>query len=142
MRAAKVVIVIWLLSSIALWIRSGQDFSVLDTLPFVERRVTLPADYDWAALMVLATGVWGGAVLLQRPAPNPATQPKTISTAALILVPAAVVGLAMLTSRVVVAVTFADVVGHPNDLLKFQCLAILGLLIIAVLLTIKWFRAL
>jgi hypothetical protein len=31
---------------------------------------------------------------------------------------------------------------RPNDLLKFQCLAVLGLLIIAVLLTIKWFRAL
>jgi hypothetical protein len=140
MRAVKAVFVIWLLSTLVLWIRSGEDFSILETLPFVERRIALPPDYDWVALAVLATGVWGMFTILGTPPPSTNSPVKTISTAALILVPMAVVLLALLTARVTLAVGFADVVGQPRDLLKYQCLATLGLGVIAILLATKWFR--
>jgi hypothetical protein len=141
MWAAKAVFVIWLLSALALWVRSGTTFSILETLPFVERRIALPPDYDWAALAVLATGVWGMVKITGTPPPSSSSTPKPISTAVLILVPIAVVVLALLTARVTLAVGFADVVGQPRDLLKYQCLTILALGVIAALLAVKWFRS-
>lgn len=124
-----------------MWVRSGEDFSILETLPFVERRIALPPDYDWAALAVLATGVWGMVTISRAPLPSTSSPAKTISTTVLILVPTAVVLLALLTARVTVVVGFADVVGQPRDLLKHQCLATLTLGVITVLLATKWFRS-
>lgn len=141
MRAAKAVLVIWMLCAIALWVRSGQNFSVLDTLPFVERRVALPPDYDWFALAVLATGLWGLVVLTREPSPAVNPPAKKVPIVVVLLVPVTIVGLALLTARVTLAVSFADLVGHPDNLLKYQYLAILTLLVIAGLLAVKWFRS-
>ena len=50
MRAAKAVFVITLLCALAIWIRGGQGFCVLEALPFVERPHALSPEYDWLAL--------------------------------------------------------------------------------------------
>ena len=129
------------LSALALWIRGGADYSILETLPFVERRVALPPDYDWAALAVLVAGIWSLTMIHRTPAGRTPGPARTAPVIALVLVPAVVVVLATLTERVTLAVRFADVVGQPRDPLKHRCLATLALGVIALLLATRWWRA-
>jgi hypothetical protein len=140
-RAVWVIVVVWLLCSLALWVRDGRSFSILETLPFVQRSAPLSSTYEWLALAILAAGLWSGLMLTrERPvSTNPVRNKPPVLI--LVLLPATIVGLALLTARITPAVRFADVVGHRGDLLAHQYLTVLALLVIGVLLAIKWLRS-
>lgn len=139
MRAAKLVIVIWLLCELAIWIRDGRGFCVLEALPFVERSESFTADYEWFALAALGIGLWG-YLMLPRSTDEQKQQDGTRFRTSIILVPATIIGLALLSRRLTPAVSFGETVGYSGKLLEHTYLAALCVLVFGVLLAIKRFR--
>ena len=63
MRAAAVVCVLLVSALLVNWLRSGQDFPIVQTLPFLGGHE--PSLYDFGGLVLLALAVWG-ALRLKR----------------------------------------------------------------------------
>jgi hypothetical protein len=140
MRAAKTVIVIWLLCELALWIRDGRGFCVLEALPFVERQEYFSRDYEWFALAALMIGLWGYLMLPRKTGDQQQQQDPTQFRSSIVLVPLTIIGLALLSRRLTPAVSFGETVGHSGKLLEHTYLAALGVLVVGALLAIKRFR--
>lgn len=68
MRAVKIIVACWLLLMLALWVRSGSGggFPLIDALPFMGRRHHLGPEYEYAAIAMVALGVWGYMRLMRR----------------------------------------------------------------------------
>jgi len=115
MRAVKTVIAIWLLCALAIWIRDGRGFCVLDALPFVERQESFSPDYEWLVLAALMIGMWGYLMLTRQKGGQQGQDGKRFRSA-ILLVPATIIGLALLTQRVTPALSFAEVVGDSHKL--------------------------
>ena len=139
MRAARTVFLIWLLCELAIWIRAGRGFCVLEALPFVERSDSLSPDYDWFALAALLIGLWGYLLLSRRTGGEQQQKNGTTFRTGIILVPLTVIGLAWVSRHLRPAVGFAELVG-PEKLHEHVYLAALCVLVFAVLLAIKRFR--
>ena len=141
MRAAKIVLVVWLLCELGLWIREDQGFSLLDTLPFVQRSQALSPNYDRLALAAILIGLWGYAML---PKPQPGQRQQQQQGGRLrsgvFLVPLTIIGLAALSQRLHAALRFSDLVGYSRLELEHRHLALLSLAVFAVLLAIKTLR--
>jgi hypothetical protein len=131
-----------------MWIRGGRGFCALDTLPFVERLETFSRDYDWLALAAVLIGLWGYLMLPRRPdGQRQEAQPSQGSSPSrprfrtdLILIPAAIIALALIAQRLKFAVSFADTVGNSPKLVEHIYLAVLCVIVFAVLLVLKWIR--
>jgi len=139
MRAAKTVIMIWIFFELTLWIRDGHGFCVLDALPFVARDGAVSRDYDWFALAALLIYLWGYLMLASKPRGQ--QQPTgTGFRMSILLVPATLVGLALLSQRLTCSRSFAEVVGNSEKLPDHRYLATLCAVLFAALLMIKRFR--
>ncbi len=140
MRAARMVVVIGLLGLLALWIRGGRGFCVLDALPFVQRGEPFSREYEGQALAAMLIGAWGCWMLSRKPrVPRPPTEVRRFR-GELILVPAAIIALALTSRRVTAALGFDDVVGRSPRLLEHIYLSVLCVVVYAVVLIAKWFR--
>lgn len=134
MRAAKIVLVVWLLLELALWIRGGEGFSVIDALPFAQRSESFPQSYEALALWACLIGLWGIAMMPRREAKQ---QPGSRFRIGLFLVPLTIIALAALSRRYVSTLHFAEIVGDPGRLLEHRHLALLCVVVFAVVLLIK-----
>ncbi len=139
MRSLKIVFGFFLLGALALWIRDGRGFCVLEALPYVERTERLSSDYEMLAVAALMIGGWGCIMLARRKPPEP-TPPRPGFRSEVILVPAFIVALAVIAKQVTPAVSFADVAGHTPRILDHIYLAVLCTAVYAVVLAMKWFR--
>ena len=139
MRSAKMVLIAWLLCALALWVRGGESFCVLDGLPFVERPVPFSRDYDWLALAALLIGLWG-YFIMPRTRTNNSPQSTGNLRAGLLLVPLTILGLAMLSRGVRSSLRFEQFVNNPDQLLELRHLAVLCIVVFAALLVIKALR--
>ncbi len=137
MRAAKIVLVVWLLCELGLWIREGLRFSVLDALPFAQRSQYFSPDYEWLALGALLIGLWGYAMIPRSAAKQ---QAGSRLRAEILLVPLTIIGLAALSRRYVSTLHFADIVGDPARLTEDRHLSVLCVCVFATLLAVKVFR--
>jgi hypothetical protein len=143
MRAVKIVLVIWLLIELALWIRGGEGFSVIDALPFAQRPQSFPQTYELLASGALLIGLWGYAIMPRAETgqqPQQAPVGKRRFRAGLLLVPLSIIALAALSRRYVSTLHFPDIVGDPARLTEHRHLALLCVVVFAVLLLIKEFR--
>ncbi len=148
MRAFKIVVLIWLAAQLSLWIRGQEQISLLETLPFVQRRAHLSPEYDWLALGALLIGLWGYLMLRRQlplipPAvarPPQQTQQPGQFRAGLVLVPVAIIFLTLLSRRLALAVRFEDLVGVTPHTLANRHLAMLSVCVFTVLLAIKTLR--
>lgn len=136
MRAAKIIVVIWLLCEVAIWIREGHGVSVLDALPFVSRSQSFSREYDALALGALLIGVFG---YLSLPRPQQQQGGRRFRTG-ILLVPLSIIALAMLSRRLHLTIRFSELLGDPSRLSEHQHLAVLCLAVFAVLLIVKAFR--
>lgn|GEM_PF-3363295 len=139
MRAAKTVIMIWIFCELMLWIRDGRGFCILEALPFVERQDTLSPDYDWFALAALSIGLWGYLMLISKPRRKQQPSSTRFRTS-ILLVPATIIALALISQRITPSLRFAEVVASSNKPLDHAYLAVLSVLVFAVLLAIRRFR--
>jgi hypothetical protein len=57
MRLFKIVLVTLLLAAIVNWVRQGQRFSILESLPLVGGHD--PSRYDVAAVVIIVIALWG-----------------------------------------------------------------------------------
>lgn len=141
MRVAKIVLVVWLFCELGLWIREGLGFSLLDTLPFVQRSQPLSAGYDRLALAAIMIGLWGYAMM---PKPQPGQQQQQQQggrfRSGIFLVPLTIIALAALSQRLHSTLRFGDLVGYSRLDLEHRHLALLSLCVFAVLLAIKTLR--
>ncbi len=138
MRTLRIVVGIWLLCMLALWIRDGRGFCVLDALPFVERNESFSSDYEWLALAALGIGLWGCLTLARRMRGRRNRQGSRFRSE-IILVPAAIIAMALITMRVTPALSFVEVIGHSPRQLEHVYLAVLCVGVFAVVLAMKWF---
>lgn len=138
MRAAKVILLIWLLCELALWIRGSHSFCILDALPFAQRPEAFAPSYEWLALAAVMIGLWGYLMLPRAESAQPLGGGRFRTGA--ILVPAAIIGLALLGRRFRAAVGFSDLVSDPAKDLEHRHLALLCMGVFAVLLLIKALR--
>lgn len=139
MRVVRVVIVAWLLCMLALWIRGGRGFCVLDALPLVQRGEPFSREYEGQALAALLIGAWG-CWMLSRKHPVQRPPERRRFRSGILMVPAAIIALALITPRVRPALSFDDAVGHTPKLLEHTYLAVLCVVVYAVVLAVKWFR--
>ena len=143
MRAAKVILVIWLLCELALWIRGEQGFSVIDALPFAQRPKSFSPDYEWLALGALLIGLWGYAMMRRR---KPDQQAQQVPTGrpqlrtSVFLVPLSIIGLAALSRRFHSTLRFSELVGDPARLTEHRYLAVLCVVVFASVLAIAALR--
>ncbi|MBP7935820.1 MAG: hypothetical protein KA354_14325 [Phycisphaerae bacterium] len=137
MRAAKIVFLIWLLCELGLWVRGGQGFCVMDTLPFVQRPQSLSPHYEWLAAGAILIGLWG---FLMLPRPQAAAQQTRRFRSELFLVPATIIALALVSERLHTTLSLTDLTGDPNRAIEHRHLAILCLCVYAALLAIKALR--
>ena len=140
MRAVRTVILIWLLCGLAMWIRDGREFCVLETLPFVERPDSLAREYEWFALLAILIGLWGYLMLPPTKADDQRQQNGRRFRSGIVLVPATIIALALISQRLTPAVSFADAFVHSGRLLEHRYFAALCVVVVAVLLLIKRFR--
>jgi hypothetical protein len=161
MRAARVIVMLWLLWLLAMWIREGRDFCVLETLPFVERQQTLSHDYESLALAAVLIGLWGCLMLAHRqnsqrreiqepqeaqeppkseklPNPQQSSPPRPEFRSSVLLVPTTIITLALITPRLKLAASFADTVGRSPKVMEHTYLALLCVAVFAAVLVIKW----
>ncbi len=138
MRAARIVFIAWLLCMAALLVRGGEGFCALDGLPFVERPVAFARDYEWLALAALLIGLWGYFMMPQ--AQSKTSPPPGGLRTGLLLVPLTILGLALLSRRVRLALRFEQMVDDPGQLLAMRHLAVLCVVVFGILLVIKALR--
>jgi hypothetical protein len=155
MRAAKAIITIWLLCLLAVWIRGGRGFCILETLPFVERQEILSHDYEWPALGAVLIGLWGYLMLahrqdsqhreIQEPQSPQESQPPPRSSpshrefrSSVLLIPATIIALALITPRLKLATNFVDTVGRSPKVMEHTYLALLCVAVFTGVLVIKW----
>lgn len=139
MRALKIGFAFFLLGTLALWIRDGRGFCVLDALPYVERSDRLSGDYDVLAIAAVAIGAWGCFMIARRRPPE-TPPPRPGFRREIILIPVGIFVLAAIAQRVTPAVTFAEVTGPSPKHLDHVYLAVLCTAIYAVVLAMLWFR--
>ena len=53
MRWVKAIIAIWVVGRLLMWIRGYAEFSIIELLPFMDRRHPLPPEYDLLAVGML-----------------------------------------------------------------------------------------
>ncbi|MCB9852828.1 MAG: hypothetical protein H6819_07010 [Phycisphaerales bacterium] len=139
MRALKIGFAFFLLGALALWIRDGRGFCVLDALPYVERSDRLSSDYDILALAAIAIGAWGCFMIARNRPPETLPQ-KPGFRREVILVPLGLFFVAAIAQRLKPALSFADVTGPSPKHLDHVYLAVLCTAIYAVVLAVLWFR--
>jgi len=141
MRAVQTIVGIWLLSSLAIWIRGGLGFSILHTLPFVQRPHHLSPHYDAMACIALAMGAWGVLKLASRPRiANPPQTPNGRFRGELIVVPATVIVLAWITARVTPALGFNELIRPSPYPVENAYLAVLAVGVFSAVLAFRWLR--
>lgn len=139
MRAFQTIVGIWLLSSLAIWIRGGLGFSIFHTLPFVVRPHHLSPHYDLMACIALAIGAWGLWMLALRPkSPNPPPSPGRFR-GELIVVPATVITLAWITAQVT-PMGFGELIRPSPYPVENAYLAVLAVGVFSVVLASRWLR--
>ncbi len=143
MKILKVLIVIWLAAQLSGWVRGGENISLLETLPFVQRQASLSADYELLALAAVVMGTWGMLTLHQRP-PRPPMPPGPPATpqfrASLLLIPLAVVAMVFLGRRLALSVRFEDAVGLTSHTLANRHLALLCTAMLAMVVIYRIVR--
>lgn len=138
MHVIRVFIWIWLICETALWVRGSASFSLFDTLPFAVRLHALDADYELMALAVTVVGVWGLLKVLKRqPQPRPQTAAQGPSRAWLVL-PGLLILLAVLRNQVHLQISL----DRWGVSLEQRYLAVLGLTIVGLIVSIREFRRL
>lgn len=143
MRAVKAIVLIWLVCGLAMWIRGGNSFCILDALPFAKRQEDLSPHYEWLALAAVLIGIWGCLTLAQRQPPAPAVTPSTAGPtfrAGLLLVPAAIIIFALLSRRLSLRVRFEDLFSLWELTLEHRYLAVLCLGVFATVLIYRRYR--
>jgi len=138
MRAARTIIGIWLLASLAIWIRGGLEFSILHTLPFVKRPHLLSPHYEVMASIALAMGAWGLWILALRPKAAGAPAPSGRFRGELIVVPTTVIVAAWITARVTPAMEFNELIRPSPFPVENAYLAVLGVGVLSVVLAARW----
>ena len=139
MKIAKTILIIWLFAELMLWIRGGQGFSILETLPFVVRREGLSPDYERLALAALLIGLWGFLMVAVRTTGGPPRNPSRFRTE-LLWVPATIICMALFSRRVHSALSFADLLNDPERLMDHRHLALLSAGVFGILLIWIAFR--
>jgi hypothetical protein len=66
MKAVKIVVACWLLLMLASWVRDGIGFALTETLPFISRQHHFGPAYEYAAVAIIALGIWGYLRLMRR----------------------------------------------------------------------------
>lgn len=142
MRSAKIVFLIWLLASLALWIRQGNSACIGEMLPLVERSEHLSWRYDLYALAILGIGIAGYAALMaQRPPIPPVIKAKRPPIA--VLVGAGfltVLALAIFERRIHPAIHFNQLAEATGVAEELRYLALLALGVVVFLVMVRWLR--
>lgn len=142
MRVAKIIFLIWLITSVAIWIRQGQGACIGESLPFVVRSQPLSPRYDLYALALLAIAVVGAfAITSDRSKLPPVVRPRRPSIAVILVVGVGTaLALAIFEQRIRPAIHFDQVVGSSGNVEELRYLALLGLCVLVFLLCVRAFR--